>query len=269
MVLATLLWGATFVVIRDSLRAIPPLELVFGRFALAGAVLAAVAAPRWRRLTRGALAGGALAGLCFAGGFLAQAVGLTSTSAGSSAFLTCAGTLFAAFYAWPLLGQRPSAVLLQVATYGGLAPDLFNFRFDAPTFRDYMQTRTHNDFMPVWKAAKSKPAKALAFGFVSHNDVWGVDSTAHRAGITFGQQEGYVIAKANILGAGLDQALKSEGLYLPPPVILTVAHELVERGVDLLMKTLDPMIGVKMAAAALPPNPNFPLLITTVRLKIE
>lgn len=132
MVLATLLWGATFVVIRDSLRAIPPLELVFGRFALAGAVLAAVAAPRWRRLTRGALAGGALAGLCFAGGFLAQAVGLTSTSAGSSAFLTCAGTLFAAFYAWPLLGQRPSAVLLQgllaalagsaLLTIGGAGP---------------------------------------------------------------------------------------------------------------------------------------------------
>jgi drug/metabolite transporter (DMT)-like permease len=113
MVLATLLWGATFVVIRDSLHAIPPVELVFARFLLAGAVLAVLAAPRWRRLDRGTLTGGVLAGLCFAGGFLAQAVGLTATSAGSSAFLTCAGTLFAAFYAWPLLGQRPSAVLLQ------------------------------------------------------------------------------------------------------------------------------------------------------------
>lgn len=116
MLVATLLWGATFVVIRDSLHAIPPLELVFGRFALASVVLVALAAPRRRRLTRGTLAGGALAGLCFAGGFLAQAVGLTSTSAGSSAFLTCAGTLFAAFFAWPLLGQRPSGVLLQGLT---------------------------------------------------------------------------------------------------------------------------------------------------------
>jgi drug/metabolite transporter (DMT)-like permease len=113
MVLATLLWGATFVVIRDSLHAIPPLELVFGRFALASVVLAVLAAPRRRRLTRSTLAGGVLAGLCFAGGFLAQAIGLTATTAGSSAFLTCAGTLFAAFFAWPLLGQRPSGVLLQ------------------------------------------------------------------------------------------------------------------------------------------------------------
>jgi drug/metabolite transporter (DMT)-like permease len=113
MLLATLLWGATFVVIRDSLHAIRPLALVFGRFAAASVVLVALAAPRWRRLTRSTLLGGALAGACFAGGYLSQAIGLTLTSAGSSAFLTCAGTLLVAFYAWPLLGQRPSGVLLQ------------------------------------------------------------------------------------------------------------------------------------------------------------
>ncbi len=113
MVAATLLWGATFVVIRDSLHAISPVALVFGRFAAASALLVVLAAPRWRGLTPVALGGGALAGLCFAAGFLFQAIGLTRTSAGSSAFLTCAGTLFAAFYAWPLLGQRPTATLLR------------------------------------------------------------------------------------------------------------------------------------------------------------
>jgi len=137
MVSATLLWGATFVVIRDSLRAIDPPTLVFGRFVAASVVLAAFAAPRWRSVTRATLAGGVLAGLCFAGGFLFQAIGLTRTSAGSSAFLTCAGTLFAAFYAWPLLGQRPSAVLLQgllLALSGSVvlslaAPEPWRFRF--------------------------------------------------------------------------------------------------------------------------------------------
>jgi len=145
--------------------------------------------------------------------------------------------------------------------YGGLAPDLFNFRFDAPAFREYMQGRTHNDFMAVWNVARSQPAKALAFGFVSHNELWGIDSTAHRAGITFGQQTGYVIAKAYALMAILNQVPAFSALQLPEPVVLTVAHELVERGVDLLMKKLDPMIGLKMAVAALPPNPNFPLLM--------
>src|SRR5512137_1034895 len=70
MVLATLLWGATFVVIRDSLHAIPPLSLVLGRFAAASVALVVLAAPRWRRLTRSTLLGGVVAGVCFAGGYL-------------------------------------------------------------------------------------------------------------------------------------------------------------------------------------------------------
>jgi hypothetical protein len=154
--------------------------------------------------------------------------------------------------------------------YGGLAPDLFNFRFDAPTYQDYLFEQTHYNFLRVWEAARSKPGRALAFGFVSHNEEWGIDSTAHRAGLTFGQvgtipgrpeAGGYVIAKAYELLYVLNQIPQFAALQLPEPAALTVAHELVERGVDLLMKNLDPMIGAKMAAAALPPNPNFPLLM--------
>lgn len=154
--------------------------------------------------------------------------------------------------------------------YGGLAPDLYNFRFDTPAYRVYMQYQAHNNFMKVWDEAQSTPGKALAFGFVSHNEAWGVDSTAHRAGITFGQigtipghpgEGGYVVAKAYVLKGILEQIPQFSALQLPEPVALTVAHELVERGVDILIKNMDPMIGAKMAVAALPPNPNFPLLM--------
>jgi hypothetical protein len=102
--------------------------------------------------------------------------------------------------------------------YGGLAPDLFNFRFDAPVYRAYLFDQTHNNFMKVWDAAQSIPGKALAFGFVSHNEVWGVDSTAHRSGITFGVGEGYVIAKAKALKDILDQVPQFAALQLPEPV---------------------------------------------------
>src|SRR5262249_52951604 len=40
-----------------------------------------------------------------------QAQGLRETSAGSSAFLTCAGTLAVPFFAWGLLRQRPPAAI--------------------------------------------------------------------------------------------------------------------------------------------------------------
>jgi drug/metabolite transporter (DMT)-like permease len=55
--------------------------------------------------------GGALTGLLTAAGYLFQAIGLRTASAGTSAFLTCTGTLFAAVFAWPLLGHRPTAAL--------------------------------------------------------------------------------------------------------------------------------------------------------------
>jgi len=112
MVVATLLWGATFVVIRDSVARVPPHALVLLRFAAASLIFGAGLLVRRRGITRSEWMGGAIAGVCGAGGFLFQAIGLEHTSAGSSAFLTFAGTSFAAVFAWVLIGQRPSGILL-------------------------------------------------------------------------------------------------------------------------------------------------------------
>ncbi|HEY2954660.1 MAG TPA: DMT family transporter [Candidatus Eisenbacteria bacterium] len=111
MVLATALWGATFVVVRDSLGSIAPGPLTFARFTASAVVFAPLLWLRRRRIGRDTLAGGAVAGVLAAAGYLLQAIGLTTTSAGSSAFLTSAGTLAAALFAWPLLAQRPTRLL--------------------------------------------------------------------------------------------------------------------------------------------------------------
>ncbi|MCL4477241.1 MAG: hypothetical protein M1508_13645 [Nitrospirae bacterium] len=58
---------------------------------------------------------------------------------------------------------------------------------------------THYDFLKVWDASRNEVERSLAYGFVSHNDMWGADFTAHHSGRTYGQTEGYVIAKAEIL----------------------------------------------------------------------
>jgi len=112
MVLATLLWGGTFIAIRDAVADVPPALLVSSRFLGAGVLFALVLLVRRRPPTRRDVAGGALSGLLMVGGYFLQAVGLRSTSAGSSAFLTCAGTLLAAFWAWLLLRERPGARLV-------------------------------------------------------------------------------------------------------------------------------------------------------------
>lgn len=111
MVLATLLWGGTFVAIRDSVQALSPAALVFGRFAVASALFWGWALLRRRVPDRRHVLLGAGNGLLMSGSFVLQAWGLQHTSAGSSAFLTCAGTLMAGLFAWPVLRQRPDRIM--------------------------------------------------------------------------------------------------------------------------------------------------------------
>jgi len=121
MIAATLLWGATFVVVRDSLAVLAPAVVVTTRFGVAAALLGIVTLARRRPLGRATLVGGLVTGVATAGGYLFQAIGLMSTSAGSSAFLTSAGTLLAGLFAWPILRQRPTpwlALGLLVALLG-------------------------------------------------------------------------------------------------------------------------------------------------------
>jgi drug/metabolite transporter (DMT)-like permease len=128
MVAATLLWGGTFVAIRDSVAAVPPATLVAWRFAAAGVLFTLVLLVRRRRPSRHDVAGGLLSGLLMVGGFYFQAVGLRTTAAGTSAFLTCAGTLLAAFWAWPLLRQRPGTRLVAGIALAMLGAGLLSLR---------------------------------------------------------------------------------------------------------------------------------------------
>lgn len=112
MVVATMLWGATFVVVRDSLGALTPATVVSTRFGAAAVLLGLGMLARRRPIVRATVVGGLVTGVATAAGYLFQAIGLVSTSAGSSAFLTSAGTLLAGLAAWPILRQRPSARLL-------------------------------------------------------------------------------------------------------------------------------------------------------------
>ncbi len=147
--------------------------------------------------------------------------------------------------------------------YGGMAPDIFNYMFNYPAYIGYLYSQTHNEFLRVWDEAKSRQGRALAYGFVSHNDVWGADFTAHHSGRTFGQSEGYIIAKAHILKDILEQIPEYNALRLPDDIALEISHNLVEAGADILVKRkrMDPFIGQKMIASAILRSPEFPFLL--------
>ena len=152
--------------------------------------------------------------------------------------------------------------------YGGMAPDVFNYMFG---YLPFLSNQTHGDyvtgeshFMKVWDAAKGGFQKSLAFGFVSHNDLWGADFTAHHQCIACGAglSKGYVILKAEELQPVLMSVLEINGILLDSGVVLDIAHEMTEAGIDLLVKrTLDPRIGQKIVSSSLLRDPEFPLLL--------
>jgi drug/metabolite transporter (DMT)-like permease len=108
MVLATLLWGGTFLATRDALPGAAVSALLLARFGAASAILAAVLFARGGRMSREALRYGLACGPFIAISHGLQTFGLRETSAGTSAFLTCAGTLSAPFFAWAMLRERPA-----------------------------------------------------------------------------------------------------------------------------------------------------------------
>jgi hypothetical protein len=89
--------------------------------------------------------------------------------------------------------------ILNNRIYGATALDIFNFSFDSPypQCSAYLHDTQNPNFLKVWENASLQ--RAFAYGFVSYNNTWGMDSTAHVSGITYGRGEGYVIARGACL----------------------------------------------------------------------
>ena len=121
----TLIWGATFAVVKSALREISPVFFLALRFLLAALVLAALWLAGWRsaRPDRRSIAAGVLTGCFLFSGFLFQTIGLQFTSAPKSAFLTGLSSVLAPLMAALLYRNRPQpieilGVLVAVAGLG-------------------------------------------------------------------------------------------------------------------------------------------------------
>jgi drug/metabolite transporter (DMT)-like permease len=109
----TVIWGATFVLVKAALHDVSPILFLALRFSLATAALAALFAARrlaWDWRTAGA---GALAGVFLFAGYLGQTLGLRLTSAPKSAFITGLMSVMAPLVAALVYRSRPR--ILEVA----------------------------------------------------------------------------------------------------------------------------------------------------------
>ena len=124
IVLATVIWGLSFVVMKDAVDVMEPAWLIGVRFLITAALLTAVL---WRHvrpaLTRRQLACGGILGLLLFLAYWTQTIGLAFTTPGKNAFFTAVYCVIVPFLYWAVDRKRPSrwnvlAALLSVTGIG-------------------------------------------------------------------------------------------------------------------------------------------------------
>jgi drug/metabolite transporter (DMT)-like permease len=120
LLLASAIWGATFVVVKQAIAQTSVLDFLAWRFILAGLVLAIFRPRPLLRLGRRGWRNGALLGMALTAGYLTQTYGLKTTPAAVSGFLTGLQVVFTPVIGWALLRRRPvsrtwTAVLVATA----------------------------------------------------------------------------------------------------------------------------------------------------------
>src|SRR2546422_5505158 len=120
LLLATALWGTSFVAVKSALADATPFAFLTVRFGLAAVALAP--GTRFRPPPAGReLWGGVLLGALVAVGFIAQTAGLVTTTPSRSAFIVAVSSVLAPVIALSLLGERPrwlTAAALGLAILG-------------------------------------------------------------------------------------------------------------------------------------------------------
>lgn len=116
-------WGSTFVVVKDAVSRMPVMDFLAWRFAIAALAMAALRPRAIVNLTPQARKHGVLLGLALAAGYVAQTFGLQRTPATISGFITGLFVVMTPLCAGVLLRQRvPRASWIGVAlATGGLA----------------------------------------------------------------------------------------------------------------------------------------------------
>ena len=83
-----LIWGSTFIIVKQSVENIPVFSFLFMRFALAGILLILINAPKLKAIDKGVFADGAMLGMALFLAYAFQTFALTAASASITAFIT-------------------------------------------------------------------------------------------------------------------------------------------------------------------------------------
>jgi drug/metabolite transporter (DMT)-like permease len=103
LIAVTFIWGTTFVIAKQVVAEISPINYLAARFTLAAIFLILFYLPYWRTLSKASLRGGITLGSLLYGGFFFQAWGLVYTTPAKAAFITGISVILVPFLSYLLL----------------------------------------------------------------------------------------------------------------------------------------------------------------------
>ncbi|MDO4561968.1 MAG: DMT family transporter [bacterium] len=115
VLLAALIWGSSFVVVKGALESLSPLWVLAIRCCGASFLLLILCARKLKKIDRQYLRGGLLMGFFLSAACVVQTYGLVYTTPGKSAFLTSSYCVMVPFLAWWICKKRPDGYNISAA----------------------------------------------------------------------------------------------------------------------------------------------------------
>ena len=107
LLVATLIWGSTFIIFKDAMNGLPPLFILAFRYLVATVILSAVFFKKLRLINKTYLWQGAVLGVFLAAAYIFQTYGLQGTTPGKNAFLTAVYCVLVPLVSWAFFGGSP------------------------------------------------------------------------------------------------------------------------------------------------------------------
>jgi drug/metabolite transporter (DMT)-like permease len=119
---AAIIWGSSFLVVKDSMDVMQPFFLMAARFTIASVLLSLVFHKKLKKLNREYFLGGFIIGIFLFLGYTFQTIGIIGTTPGKNAFLTSVYCVLVPFMFWAVDKKKPDAfhIIAAITTVIGI-----------------------------------------------------------------------------------------------------------------------------------------------------
>ncbi|NLO49210.1 MAG: DMT family transporter [Clostridiales bacterium] len=104
---AAIIWGSSFIIMKDTLSSVPTFYLLAIRFIPASVILALIGIRELRRINLTYIKYGVISGLLLIMAYVLQTLGLNATTPGKNAFLTTVYCIIVPFLYWLFTKRKP------------------------------------------------------------------------------------------------------------------------------------------------------------------